>query len=109
MMKIFLKNRLAQLIRQRNINSASEFARQMTAAGFKMSNSHASRYEKEDYPAFDKKFISTACNLLQCLPSDFFEIVIELDPGEELDPMIVLPRSGMIVIKKNNLEHLLQA
>lgn len=71
-------------------------------SGFKMSNSHASRYEKEDYPAFDKKFMSTACNLLQCLPNDFFEIVIELDPGEELDPMIVLPRSGMIVIKKQS-------
>lgn len=103
-MNIILKNRLAQLIRQRNINSASEFARRMTAAGFKMSSSHASRYEKEDYPAFDKKFMSTACNLLQCLPSDFFEIVIELDPDEELDPIVVLPRSGMVV-KKHSQTH----
>lgn len=105
-MNIILKNRLAQLIRQRNINSASEFARRMTAAGFKMSSSHASRYEKEDYPAFDKKFMSTACNLLQCLPSDFFEIVIELDPEEELDPMVVLPRSG-VVVKKHSQTHFL--
>jgi hypothetical protein len=101
-MNIILKNRLAQLIRQRNINSASEFARRMTAAGFKMSSSHASRYEKEDYPAFDKNFISTACNLLQCLPSDFFEIVIELDRDEELDPMIVLPRSSMVIKKQSS-------
>lgn len=101
-MKIILKNRLAQLIRQRNINSASEFARRMTAAGFRMSSSHASRYEKEEHPAFDKNFISTACNLLKCLPSDFFEIVIELDRDEEPDPMIVLPRSCMVIKKQSS-------
>lgn len=50
-MKITLTNRIAVLIREQ-INSASEFGRRMTAAGFPISSSHASRYEKDSAPAF---------------------------------------------------------
>lgn len=103
-MKITFKNRLASLIRQRKLSSASEFARQMTAAGYPMSSSHASRYEKENPPAFDINFVTVACNLLRCLPSDLYEIMVELEPGEDIDPMIVLPHAAMVVRKKTSSE-----
>jgi hypothetical protein len=84
------------LIRQRKLNSASEFARQMTDAGFKMSSSHASRYEKENPPAFDLKFINVACNVLQCLPNELYDIQVELEPGEEVDPMVIFPHHALV-------------
>jgi len=95
-MKITIKNRLAILIRQRQINSASEFGRRMTAAGFPMSSSHASRYEKEAPPGFDVKFLNVACNVLQCTPNELYEIIVELEPGEVVDPMVVLPRHAIL-------------
>ena len=47
-MKITLKNRLSELLRNRRIRSASEFGRRMVDAGFSMSSSHATRFEKDD-------------------------------------------------------------
>ena len=95
-MKITISNRLGVLIRQRKLNSASEFARQMTDAGFRMSSSHASRYEKENPPAFELKFINVACNVLQCLPNELYDIQVELEPGEELDPTVILPHHALV-------------
>ncbi len=96
-MKITISNRLAILIRQRQINSASEFGRRMTAAGYSMSSSHASRYLKDEGPALDLRFINVACNVLQCLPNEFYEITVELDAGEEIDPLVVLPRHAIVM------------
>ena len=96
-MKITLTNRIAVLIRERQINSASEFGRRMTAAGFPISSSHASRYEKDSAPAFDLKFINAACNVLQCLPNDLYNITIELAEGESLDPTLALPRHAIVL------------
>ncbi len=96
-MKITVANRIAVLIRERQINSASEFGRRMTAAGFPISSSHASRYEKDVAPAFDLKFIITACNVLQCLPNDLYNITIELEENETLDPTLTLPRHAIVL------------
>jgi len=95
-MKITITNRLAVLIRQRKINSATEFGRRMTAAGYPMSSSHASRFEKDDSPRFDLKFMNAACNVLQCTPNELYEIVIELEPTEAADPLVTLPRHAII-------------
>lgn len=96
-MKITLTNRIAVLIREKQINSASEFGRRMTAAGFPISSSHASRYEKDSAPAFDLKFINAACNVLQCLPNDLYNITIELEEDESLDPTLALPRHAIVL------------
>lgn len=103
-MEIILKNRLAILLRQRNIPSASEFGRLMTAAGCKLSSSHASRYEKQTSPPFDLNFINIACNVLQCLPNELYDITIKLDPNEKIDPLVVIPRHA-IVVESNNVEN----
>ena len=95
-MKITIKNRLAVLIRMRGLRSASEFGRRMTEAGYSMSSSHATRFDKEDIPAIDLRFINAACNVLQCLPNDLFDIVIDLDDDEEVDPSFMIPRHAII-------------
>ncbi|MDE3021344.1 MAG: helix-turn-helix transcriptional regulator [Pseudomonadota bacterium] len=101
-MIITISNRLAVLIRQRQINSASEFGRRMTASGYPMSSSHASRYLKDEGPALDLRFINVACNVLQCLPNELYEITVELEAGEDVDPLVILPRHA-IVINRNTL------
>ena len=95
-MKVTIKNRLAVLIRMRGLRSASEFGRRMTEAGFTMSSSHASRFEKDDMPATDLRFVNAACNVLQCLPDDLYDITIDLATGEELDPTLVIPRHAVV-------------
>ena len=103
-MKITITNRLAVLIRERQISSASEFGRRMTAAGYSMSSSHASRYEKDSAPAFDLKFINVACNVLQCLPNELYGITVELESGEEIDPLVVLPRHAYVLRRESTVE-----
>lgn len=98
-MKITLKNRLSELLRKRRIRSASEFGRRMVDAGFPMSSSHATRFEKDDPPAFDMKFVTVACNVLQCMPSDLYEITIEIEPGETIDPGTLVPPPHAVVLK----------
>ncbi len=96
-MQITIKNRLSVLLRMCGIRSASEFGRRMTAAGYPMSSSHASRFEKEDMPAIDPRFINAACNVLQCLPNDLYDIRLELEPNEVLDPLMAVPRHAVIL------------
>lgn len=95
-MKMTVKNRLAVLIRMRGLRSASEFGRRMTEAGFAMSSSHASRFEKDDMPATDLRFMNAACNVLQCLPDDLYDITIDLAADEEMDPTITFPRHAIV-------------
>lgn len=95
-MQITIKNRLSVLLRLRGIRSASEFGRRMTAAGFPMSSSHASRFEKEDLPSTDLRFINAACNVLQCMPNDLYDIKINIEPAEVPDPLVEIPRHAVI-------------
>jgi len=95
-MKITIKNRLAVLIRMRGLRSASEFGRRMTEVGFPMSSSHASRFEKDDMPATDLRFVNAACNVLQCLPNDLYEITVEFADGEAVDPSLIFPRHAIV-------------
>lgn len=95
-MKVTIKNRLAVLIRMRGLRSASEFGRRMTEAGFTMSSSHASRFEKDDMPATDSRFLNAACNVLQCMPDDLYDITVDLAADEDLDPILVFPRHAVI-------------
>lgn len=97
-MKITLKNRLSELLRKRRIRSASEFARRMTEAGYPMSSSHATRFEKDDPPATDLRFVTIACNVLQCMPSDLYEIIIQIEPGETIDPGALVPPPHAVVL-----------
>jgi hypothetical protein len=76
----------------------------MTAAGYSMSSSHASRFEKENMPAFDIRFIHMACNVLQCLPNELYDITVELAPGEEVDPMLTLPRHALVLRSTQSVE-----
>lgn len=101
-MKITITNRLAVLIRQRKINSATEFGRRMTAAGYPMSSSHASRFEKENSPGFDLKFMNVACNVLQCTPNELYEMVVELGPTEANDPLVTFPRHAILTRDGNH-------
>ncbi len=104
-MKIILKNRLAELLRKRRIRSASEFGRRMVEAGYPMSSSHATRFEKDDPPATDIRFVTAACNVLQCMPSDLYEITIEVEPGETIDPVTLVPPAHAVVIKGGIIQH----
>ncbi len=102
-MKVTIKNRLAVLIRMRGLRSASEFGRRMTEAGFPMSASHASRFEKDDMPATDLRFVNAACNVLQCLPNDLYEITVELAEGEEMDASLTFPRHAIVNMRSGQV------
>ena len=99
-MKIEIKNRLSVLIRVRGLRGASDFGRRMTAAGFPMSASHASRFLKAKMPATTIRFLRAACHVLQCTPDDLYDMTIELDRDEPLDPTWILPRHA-VVLRKN--------
>jgi len=103
-MKVKIRNRLDILLRQRKITSASEFARRMTDAGFAMSSSNATRYVKEAPPSFDLKFLDVACNVLQVLPNEFYEITIELEPDEGLPTLVTLPQHAIILRRDKTLD-----
>ena len=96
-MKVTLRNRLAVLMRERKIPSAAEFARRMTEAGHSMSRSHATRFTLDAGRPMDLEFMTAACNVLQCMPNDLFEIDVELAPGESLDPRLTLPRHALLL------------
>jgi hypothetical protein len=102
-MKIELKNRLHLLLRQRGIRSAAEFARRLaTEQNYPVSRSHATRYVRADPPSIDLAFAIAACNLLQCLPSDLYEIRILLEPGEEIDPYLAVPQHASVLRGRDN-------
>jgi hypothetical protein len=44
----------------------------------------------------DLRFVNAACNVLQCLPDDLYDITIDLATGEELDPPLVIPRHAVV-------------
>lgn len=96
-MKISISNRLPEMLTQRRIRSATEFGRQMTEAGYRMSSAQASRYVKEDMPSLELRFIEVACNVLQCFPSDLFNITAHLESDEAIDPRVIAPRHALLL------------
>lgn len=92
-MKIQLKNRLHVLLRERGLRSASQFARRMSAEqGYALSPTHARRYLRDVAPPWDVRFVTAACNVLQCLPNDLYQI--DVDRAEdEMTPHSVPPDS----------------
>lgn len=94
-MKITLNNRLGVLLQESKIKTATGFARAMTARGYKLSTSQAARYINEvPPPAMTLHFIETACNLFQCLPGEFFDILITLEPDEAINPLLAIPQNA---------------
>lgn len=98
-MKITIQNRMGILIHEKKLRSASEFGRRMTASGFKLSSAQASRYMKDNPPPFSVEFVNHACNVLGVLPNDLYEISIELEPDENIDPEFKLPHHARITTK----------
>jgi len=91
-MKVKIRPRLDLLINERKIKTATNFAKQMTAAGYKLSTSQAARYMNDSpQPTFSVGFVEAACNVLQCLPTDLYDITITTDPGEVLNPFLAIP------------------
>ncbi|MBK7366117.1 MAG: helix-turn-helix domain-containing protein [Nitrosomonas sp.] len=100
-MKIKIRSRLDIIVREKKIRTATNFAKEMTLLGYKLSTSQAARYLNDDPPpAMTAAFIESACNLFQCLPSDLFHITIELLPEELIDPLLSIPQHAkQLVIK----------
>ena len=100
-MKIKIRSRLDIILREKKLRTATNFSKEMTLLGYKISTSQASRYLNEDPPpAMTAAFIEAACNLFQCLPSDLFDITIELLPEELIDPLLAIPQHAkQLVIK----------
>lgn len=96
-MKISISNRLPELLKQKRVRSASEFGRLMTEAGYRMSSAQASRYVKDDMPSLEPRFIETACNVLQCFPSELFNITAHLESDEAIDPRVTPPRHAFLL------------
>ena len=97
-MRIIVENGLPEILAERRIRSASEFARQMAPhLGKTLSTSQITRYMRDAPPAFDLKFIGAACSALHCLPTDLFKIRIECEPGEDLAEFGTLPKRVEVV------------
>ncbi len=92
-MKLTIRSRLNIVVREKKLKTATGFAKAMTEAGYKLSTSQAARYlNEEPSPAMSLPFIEAACNVFQCLPSDLFDITLELATGEAIDPLLAVPQ-----------------
>ena len=84
-MRIVVENALPDILAERRIRSATEFARRMAPyLGKTLSTSQVTRYMRDPPPAFDQQFVGAACSALRCLPTDLYKIRIECEPGEDL-------------------------
>ena len=92
-MKLTIRSRLNIVVREKKLKTATGFAKAMTEAGYKLSTSQAARYlNEEPSTAMSLPFIEAACNVFQCLPSDLFDITLELASGEAIDPLLAVPQ-----------------
>ena len=97
-MRITVENGLPELLAERRVPSASEFARRMEPyLGKKLSTSQITRYMRDPPPSFDLRFIEAACNALGCLPGDLFKIRIECGPDDDLSVLGTLSRRVDVV------------
>lgn len=104
-MKLQIRPRLDIVVVEKKIKTATNFAERMTEAGYKLSTSQAARYLNDSPPpAMTVAFIEAACNVLQCLPSDLFDITITTEPGETLDPLLAIPQSAKRLTAKATKE-----
>ena len=97
-MLIIVENGLPEILAERRIRSASEFARLMAPhLGKTLSTSQITRYMRDPPPAFDLKFIGAACSVLRCVPTDLFKVRIECETGENLEDLGPLPKRVEVV------------
>ena len=97
-MKIELRNRLPTLLQARGIRSATAFSKRLTSeTDHTLSTSQATRYLKDDPPAFTRDFVAAACQVLQCFPNDLYAITITLGADEELDPTLHVPYDAVVL------------
>lgn len=99
-MKIQLRSRIGVIIVERRIKTATAFAEAMTAVGYPLSLSQAARYiNANPPPAMSVEFIEAACNVLQCMPHDLFDITVITEAGETLDPALSIPPSAKRMVE----------
>lgn len=99
-MKVQLRSRIGVIIVERKIKTATNFAEAMTVAGYPLSLSQAARYiNANPPPAMTVAFIETACNVLQCMPHDLFDITVLTEAGETLDPALSIPPSAKRIVE----------
>ena len=92
-MRLTLENGLPDILTKRRIPSASAFARRLEPyLGKRLSTSQITRYMHDATPAFDRKFVEAACNVLRCLPTDLYRIRIDCEPDEDLADFGPLPK-----------------
>lgn len=92
-MKITIRPRLNIIVLEKKIKTATNLAKVMTEAGYKLSTSQAARYMNDDPPpAMSADFIETACNVFQCLPNELFDITLEVAQDETIDPLLAIPQ-----------------
>lgn len=97
-MRITVENALPELLAERRVPSASEFARRLAPyLGKTLSTSQITRYMHDPPPSFDLKFIEAACNVLVCLPADLFKVRIECGPDDDLSALGTLSRRVDVV------------
>jgi hypothetical protein len=97
-MKVELKNQLPALLKARGIRSATAFGKRLTGeTGHALSTSQATRYLKDDPPAFTREFVAAACEVLQCFPSELYAITITLGAEETLDPALEVPHHTVVL------------
>ena len=97
-MRITVENGLREILAERRVPSATEFARRMAPfLGKELSVSQITRYMRDAPPSFDLKFIEAACNALGCLPTDLFKIRIECGPDDDLSGLGTLSRRVDVV------------
>lgn len=99
-MKVQLRSRIGVIVVERKIKTATNFAEVMTAAGYPLSLSQAARYiNANPPPAMTVEFIETACNVLQCMPHDLFDMTVFTEAGEMLDPALSIPPLAKRVVE----------
>lgn len=99
-MKIQLRSRIGVIIVERKIKTATAFAEAMTAVGYPLSLSQAARYiNANPPPAMSVEFIEAACNALQCMPHDLFDITLITEAAETLDPTLSIPPSAKRIVE----------
>ena len=97
-MRITVENGLREILAERRVPSATDFAKRMTPfLGKQLSTSQITRYMRDVPPSFDLKFIEAACNALGCLPTDLFKIRIECGPDDDLSGLGTLSRRVDVV------------
>lgn len=96
-MKITIGKRLYVMAAMRRIRTAKRFGELMTAAGYPLSHSQATRIFNDQYKRMSLDFINAACNVLQCSPGDLYEITVTCGHGEGVPESLNLPPHARVI------------